>query len=113
MRVSVEFLESLSDSELVFLYVYKYNGYSDVYRKQVDEMLRTRGLDSLSIHKYIDEYTFNPDNTGCPRCNSKKFLYEGTQCAICDYELTEEDTHKKSGFGKMFGFLSNVLTKKH
>ena len=107
------FLESISDCELAFLYAYKYETYLETPQMHVKDALLSRGLDISRIQGYIKEYTFNPANDGCPRCNSQKFLEDGIQCAICEYRITDEEERQKPDIVKITEALLRIVGKGH
>ena len=70
------FLKDLHDVELAFLYKYKYPGYFESSQYAVRQEIAKRGLSAEIMNKYIKQYEFNEDNTGCPRCNSKNRIVQ-------------------------------------
>ena len=66
-----EFLYSLSNSELAFLYKYKYPTYFDETQATIRTEINRRQLDDHTINNLISDTEFNSANTGCLRCNSR------------------------------------------
>lgn len=108
MSRTAEFLASLNDCELSFLYAYKYTTYLPESQKLFDKELQKRRLHPLRIEDYIRKYQFNPGNISCPRCNSSKVL-ASTRCLICGYDVRLEEERKKSRFWKVMDVIGTVL----
>lgn len=66
-----QFLDSLSNSELAFLYKYKYPTYLDGTQATIKAELNKRHLDDVALSNLVIDSEFNPANTGCLRCNSQ------------------------------------------
>lgn len=74
-----DFLSSLNDVELSFLYKYKFQTYLEESQRLIEKELVKRGLDKLKIADYIKQFEFNPSNNGCPRCNSVNTVSQNVQ----------------------------------
>lgn len=108
MQRTADFLASLDDCELSFLYAYKYSTYLPESQKLFDEELLKRRLGKIRIWDYVKKYQFNPENTGCPCCNSQKML-DADQCMICGYYMSMEEERKKSKFWKIMDVVGVIL----
>lgn len=127
-----EFLESLNDAELSFLFKYKYPSYLDNSQIQILKEIEKRNLTPTDQENYIRKYEFNPGNTGCPRCNSAKSISQQVQfyntskekgldnsmkyteirdCAVCGYNLYDGN-EKPAGSLGIWNAITNILFRK-
>lgn len=66
------FIQSLSDTELVFLKKYRLSSYLKTSQEKIRLEFDNRSL-SEKEKKIIQQTEFSSANTGCPRSNSNKF----------------------------------------
>ena len=114
MSKAKEFIQSLSDVELSFLFKYKYGSYMIYTRKLIDEEILERRLSTSDL----EDMTNGPVAKGwdrCPRCGSKKQVNYQTEitntgsesigaldglggrasygtvsnCAVCDFSISD------------------------
>jgi hypothetical protein len=66
------YLQSLKDFELAFLSKYKLHTYMKGTRNKITQEIEERNLSNSDRDALIKSVEFNPNNEGCPRCNSSK-----------------------------------------
>jgi rubredoxin len=67
-----QFISSLKNFELSFLRKYKLKSYLKATQYKILAEIQKRGLSEQDQNALMLALEFNPDNTGCPRCNSHK-----------------------------------------
>lgn len=72
MPYAEDFLSSLEDYELAFLRKYKLKSYLKPTQEKIREEIRKRRLLDRELDRMVESREHNPNNTGCPRCDSKK-----------------------------------------
>jgi hypothetical protein len=69
---TTEYIKSLRVFELAFLKEYKLKTYFKPTQELIFKEIFNRGLQDYELRNMIRDIEFNPDNTGCPRCDSQK-----------------------------------------
>lgn len=101
-----DFLASLNDTELSFLFRYKYDTYMEPSQGLVKKEMVKRHLSEDTIDRLIEDTRDNPGNTHCPHCNSDKYVDDGKvrTCAICG-KTTLDALVGKNRLGRIIRFL--------
>src|SRR6056297_2981847 len=71
-----QLISSLKDFELAFLKKYKLKSYLKPTQDKVIREIQRRRLFDRELEKLIQQKEYDPENTGCPRCDSHKIRTE-------------------------------------
>lgn len=99
-------IESLSDSELVFLHSYKATTYLPEQKTRLEEELLRRNLNESARFTILKEVQFNSNNTGCERCNSKKALVG--ECTVSSWNPAEQQRRKRKWLDRILDILVHL-----
>ncbi len=124
-----EFLDALTDRELVNFYTYRYVQFIKGSREKIDAELRKRGITQADFARITAETPPSIGNT-CPRCGSEKF-YNSTEietvtfqytsvdfevdyrtCLVCLYCADKETGSNTPSYPGPFGFIKALINRK-
>lgn len=78
-----EFIKSLSNQELAFLFKYKYDTYLATQKYRISNEIENRNLSAEELRGLIEdcriEVSNDEENPNCPRCGSYKLRYQATE----------------------------------
>jgi hypothetical protein len=124
-----EFLDVLTDRELVNFHTYRYVQFLKGSREKIDAELRKRGITQADFARITAEAPPSRGNV-CPRCGSEKF-YNSTEietvtyqyasvdfevdyrtCLVCLYCAEKETGSNARSFTGPFGFIQALMNRK-
>jgi len=130
----VNFLESLSEHELLKFYEFRYTQFLPASKNRIDQELLNRGIDLNSDpnmnFEAVELLNLNKNNVFCPRCLSSKF-FNSTEietvsysyasvdlevdyrtCVVCLYSEERNFSQESEGFVGPFQFIRTLINRK-
>ena len=103
-----QFLDTLSDTELAFLCAFKMSTYLPESKSAIRVELLKRNLGAAEMSSILQKVTFNPNNDGCKRCNSRK-QQDNEQCKVCGWPDEAEIEKYMPRWKKALRFIGEVI----